>query len=506
MPRQVAILHGWSDTSKSFEPLVNFLDENGFDPVPVWLGDYISLDDDVRIEDVAKRMQQVVQDKISREGLAAPFDMIVHSTGGLVARQWLGDYYPDGQNCPVKRLVMLAPANFGSKLAAMGQSMLGRLIKGWNNWFHTGKEMLKELELASPYQWDLAQRDLFGPDPLHPGSSPYGGNGVWPFVIIGTHPYASGLRQAINENGSDGTVRAAAANLNARGVTIDFASNEESPLTTLWRSRYGDLVFPFAILPDRDHGSIIDPASQGYSSDAPTQGLLGKLILQALQCEGLNRYQAMSVPTQATLDPAFSWQSVIDASPSWADISEATASLSRDDAERGRLFGGQPPTADYFHQYMQVVVRVVDDHGSEVSDFYLEFFAPEAKQNAEAIYFQAKVLEDVHPYGDNKAYRCLFVDRSDLADPTNGYYSKITPATAAKVLAMSISAVFPGGNVSYFHSTARGASGHMIVHRLLENDQASRWLKRNCTHFVEIIIPRVPKDGVFTLTRLPQGR
>ena len=244
MPRQIAILHGWSDTSKSFEPLVTFLDENGFDPVPLWLGDYISLDDDVRVTDVAKRMQQVIQDQMSKDGLAAPFDMIVHSTGGLVARQWLGDYYPDGQNCPAKRLVMLAPANFGSKLAAMGQSMLGRVVKGWNNWFHTGKEMLKELELASPYQWDLAQHDLFGPEPLHPGSSPYGGNSVWPFVIVGTHPYASGLRQAINENGSDGTVRVAAANLNARGVTIDFASNEESPPVTPWTSAASCSPYP----------------------------------------------------------------------------------------------------------------------------------------------------------------------------------------------------------------------------------------------------------------------
>src|SRR5277367_6273204 len=117
MPPQVAILHGWSDTSKSFKPLVSCLDNHGFKPVPIWLGDYISLDDDVRIEDVAKRMQQVVQDKMATEG--------------LVAREWLAKHYPDGKNSPVKRLVMLAPANFGSKLAAKGQSMLGRVVKGW---------------------------------------------------------------------------------------------------------------------------------------------------------------------------------------------------------------------------------------------------------------------------------------------------------------------------------------------------------------------------------------
>jgi hypothetical protein len=37
---------------------------------------------------------------------------------------------------------MLAPANYGSKLASMGQSLIGRVLKGWDNWFHTGKEML----------------------------------------------------------------------------------------------------------------------------------------------------------------------------------------------------------------------------------------------------------------------------------------------------------------------------------------------------------------------------
>jgi hypothetical protein len=75
-----------------------------------------------------------------------------------------------------------------------------------------------------------------------------------------------------------------------------------------------------------------------------------------------------------------------------------------------------------------------------------------------------------------------------------------------KELAMSISAVPRGDNVSYFHNPARGASWHMIVHRLDETAPASRWLKRNCTHFVKIIIPRVPKDRVFTQSKLPQGR
>ena len=52
----------------------------------IWLGDYKSLDDDVRIEDVGKRMEAVLRQLIDEGPLVPPFDLIVHSTGGLVAR------------------------------------------------------------------------------------------------------------------------------------------------------------------------------------------------------------------------------------------------------------------------------------------------------------------------------------------------------------------------------------------------------------------------------------
>ena len=50
MPRQVVILHGWSDDSESFEPLAKFLKQNGYKTVPLFLGDYISLRDEVKID------------------------------------------------------------------------------------------------------------------------------------------------------------------------------------------------------------------------------------------------------------------------------------------------------------------------------------------------------------------------------------------------------------------------------------------------------------------------
>src|SRR4051794_8106953 len=126
MAAQVAIVHGWSDTSKSFYSLRDFLVGNGYQAAQIWLGDYVSMDDDVRVEDVGRRMEIVIREAIAANKLTVPFDLIVHSTGGLVAREWISRYYPDGTQCPARKVIMLAPANFGSRLASLGKSMIGR--------------------------------------------------------------------------------------------------------------------------------------------------------------------------------------------------------------------------------------------------------------------------------------------------------------------------------------------------------------------------------------------
>lgn len=458
MPSQVVIVHGWSDTSKSFDDLAGFLKKSGHVAVPLWLGDYISLEDDVRVPDVAKRMHAVLNAKLATKELTTPFDMIVHSTGSLVAREWLTTYY-DGvpESAPVKRLIMLAPANYGSKLASMGQSMLGRLVKGWKNWFHTGKEMLQALELGSPYLWELVERDIFVPLGASKASSIYSESAVWPFVITGTHPYPSKLRQIINEDGADGTVRVAAANLNARGLTLDFTKSNEEPVATPWDNRYPNL-FPLAVLRTRTHGSIIKPEDGDIDEETPEQRkLLGDLILEALNCKTHTEYQGITAK----------WHGIAEAAVGTAD--------------------------DRFHQYMQVNVFVVDDYGTPVDDYFLEFSGPDGDKSDDAIvYFHRNVLEHVHTNGEGGARRCLYVDRTDLVD---NFYGKIK--TRDKVLMMSLSVNPPGDNVRYFADLKTGAKGSYKLHG--EDAKQERWLRRNTTHFLKIVIPRYPVSKVFEI-------
>ncbi len=477
MPAQIAIIHGWSDTSKSFRDLRDFLVSRGYEVAQIWLGDYVSMDDDVRIEDVGKRMQSVLSAAIAAGDLTEPFDLIVHSTGGLVAREWVSRFYPDGRNCPARRIVMLAPANFGSRLASMGKSMIGRVAKGWNNWFQTGQQMLSGLELASPYQWNLARRDLLDADGNSQG--PYGEGRIWPFVITGSRPYSDGLRQIVNENGSDGTVRVAAANLNVSGLTIDFSEDAKTPGMRPWHWRAENASIPFAVLPDRDHGSIIRPhASTGPRGDGADA--LGRLILEALACRDDADYARIH--------------------RDWHALSEATAALGSDPAQLANAFEKDPPTVEQLHQYMQIVTFIRDDHGVPLDDYFLEFFAPGERGDRDAVFFHTEVLEHVHVNGDAPSRRCLFVDRTDLIER---YYPIIASPQNRKV-AISISAAAIGPNVRYFDKTKVGAEGSLVVHEANEAQRSGLGgarLNRNSTHLVEIIVPRQPLDKVFKLSR-----
>lgn len=465
----IAILHGWSDTHSSFTNLASFLNENGFQTVH--LADYLSMKDDVRIEDVAIRMQAVIEEMLTAGTLVAPFDLIVHSTGGLVAREWITRFYADGIGCPAKRVVMLAPANFGSPLASTGKSMLGRVLKGFDNWFEVGERVLDELELASAYQWDLACRDLLSPD--GPASGPYGPDKIMPFVIIGTRGYTDSIRRIVNKNGTDGTISCAAANLNVVGLTLDFSGPDEKPVPVAWSQRC-DVTIPFAILPDRNHATICDPLAAPALAGIPDQ--LGELILQALACASADGYAATAAQ--------------------WEQITDRTHSLRNDPATRATLVGTSD--TDSLHQYFQVVVAVVDNHGRPVPDYFIEFYCPETGargENDEMVIFHRQVLDDVHVNKLDASRRSFLIDRTDLFDK---YY-----ASQPKVhtLAASLSAADLGPNVRYFAQEKRGAKGEITIHA---RDPEKREglpgrLHHNRTHLVKIIIPRRPMPGVFKL-------
>lgn len=488
--RPVAILHGWSDDSDSFKPLARFLTDNGYQAVPIWLGDYISMEDDVAIEDVARRMEEVVLQMQADGTLPAAFDLIVHSTGGLVAREWLSTYHGDlAAPSSVRRLLMLAPANYGSRLARTGKTFLGRLFKGgFKNEFRTGRRMLDALELGSAYQWKLVGQDMLVPPELEDdGQRIFAHDRVLPFVIVGSRGYRDLPRSIVDEPGSDGTVRVAAANLNTYGVTIDLTQPgsegfaRESWIRP-WTQRFTERI-PLAVLPDRHHSSVVRPDQSDSGVELGVPESLGDLILEALRCADIAAYRNLG--------------------REWAALSTRTHALGESDAVDAA--GDNDPRSAHapdYHRYVQVNVKVEDDHGEDVLDYLLEFASnPTMAVDEASAYFLKNVLEHVAVNTRNAALRTLYLDYTDWM---GNYYAR----SASRRLMMRLSAAPLGRNVAYF-STPDGrdfAEGEQIaspdlllVHEDVPGSEP--WIQPDTTHFVKFIVPRLPAERVFGLKR-----
>ena len=222
----VVLVHGWSVTSLETyggfaQQLERQASANGLalQVRDVWLGEYISFRDEVRMPDLVRAFDRALEMAIGSElRRGAKFACITHSTGGPVVRSWWHKHYLFGRrrSCPMSHFIMLAPANFGSALAQLGKSALGRmgaLVKG----VQPGTGILNWLELGSAGAWALNEEWIRGDDPFCEGQT-------YPFVLTG-QTIDRRLYDHINtytgEMGSDGVVRMAAANLNASYVRIE---------------------------------------------------------------------------------------------------------------------------------------------------------------------------------------------------------------------------------------------------------------------------------------------
>lgn len=382
MPRPLVIIHGWSDTSKSFQDLEDVLSERlGIPPTVIRLVDYVSLVDDVTLADISEAMNAAWRDK-KLPRTTRSVDVIVHSTGGLVIREWQHRYFSveTGQQSPIHHLVMLAPANFGSPLAHKGRSFVGRVLKGWGQKpLQTGREILRSLELASPYQWGLAMKERFG------AADPYGPGKVLCTVMIGNRGY-SGIQAAANEPGSDGTVRVSSANMNVTYIQADYSKDPKAP--TYSRKEAENTAF--LVLDGENHSTIFSPKEMANA------GTLD-YIVRALQV------------TDAHFD---SWCAEL------AQASEATREAGEGDT--------------YTHGFQNTVFRVRDDHGAHIDDYFLEFYVDDKDKSWIEERFHRDAIRTVHTNRDDSAYRSVLVDTNVLFNSLDKPFEKLQISLSAQ--------------------------------------------------------------------------
>ena len=364
--KPLIILHGWSDQASSFEGLAQFFqNELDRDIHTIKLADWLSMNDEITYRDLAEAMQRE-WNRLKLPKTKGSADIVIHSTGALVVREWLTEFYQAGDN-PVDHILMLAPANFGSPLAHKGKAFYGRIIKGWRTGLQTGKILLNGLEVGSPYSWELAERDLLS------GKYWYGKHRIKATVLVGNEGY-DGVRAAANEDGSDGTVRISTANLNAVKMSIDLSKPGEKP-TELIRGMPAGHRIAFGILNGDDHGSIIMKRANTPKNSKAKQYFIRSLTVTADEWEP------------------------------WCDEL---------DEVRQQFENVSYRTNSDKHTFQNTVVRVIDDIGNPVEDYFIEFYQHDADRSWLGKIFHRDVLKKVHKPGVGANYRSMYIDVTEL--------------------------------------------------------------------------------------------
>lgn len=342
---KVLFVHGWSvtDTSTYGQLPEALAAQSGSVELElsiehVWLGRYVSFHDEVTMTDVVRAFDRALRDTIPEGEGIAEFSCITHSTGGPVVREWIERFYGANRlkECPLRHLVMLAPANHGSALAALGKRRVGRIHAWWNG-IEPGQRILDWLSLGSQEQHDLCAAFL--------GYEFLKGR-FYPFVLTGQgidHRFYDFINSYLAEEGSDGVVRVAGANLNygmVRFVEGDGLAVIEHRGQELEMGRLEDPLVrrpsetvAIGVLPDTSHSGTSKGIMGAVRSPRSSRAQVGE-ILECLAVTGSTTYRRRV--TQL------------------AELTEETQ-------DGGRLK----------HRFAMIVFSVVDDQGDPVTDYDL---------------------------------------------------------------------------------------------------------------------------------------
>lgn len=449
MATKLLILHGYSDGATSFTGLRDFFTANGYARDDIFLLNYSSMDDQSQFTDFADKLDEDYAKQFAGERI----DIACHSTGALVVRLWLDLHYrrqrDEGKSrpqSPVRHLLFFAPANFGSDLAEMGQSFLGKFRCTFFNsnrkagdFLESGKFILQGLEPASPFQWDLSSRDLHGESFFNPELGD--DNVCYPFVFAAGRGYGGLQARIIKDRkkpGTDGTVRICGTSLNTRKCVVDFCNREVNPIWVEER-KFEDMAC--AIFGEFNHGSIIE------LSDEFVQGP-GKWALRALEVDSSVKYRKVA-----------------------AEMAEFTR----------KNYDGDP--------YQQFFFNVRDDVGLPVSDFYIDFYAQLANGAVHeklTLEFDKSFEVEFYRHSADPSCRTLMLNLARLRE----YFKRLKAAKAR--LVFDVCAISPIKEVKYLPAFA------VVFDDTAASDEPT-FLYENTTTLVQIILNRVASDQVLHL-------
>jgi hypothetical protein len=459
----LVFVHGWSVTNTStYGQLPQQLQQQAaaaglaLTLADIWLSEYVSFDDAVTMPDLVRAFDHALRDL---HLLDASFACITHSTGGPVVREWLRaqrDKPATHSTIKLSHLVMLAPANFGSALAQLGKGLLGRL-KAWFGGVEPGQRILDWLELGSAESLSLNLDYIHSDDPVK--------RGQFLFVLTGDRPdrkLYDHLNSYTGEDGSDGVVRIAAANLNAHHAVLSPQANARGDTDTLTLNLNRSPRCAFKLIADAAHSGD-ERGIMASAAPATVQAILRCLQVRSVDdyeslCDAFERENAARDADKVELEPA----------------------------------GPFSPRVHIHDPRSLLIVRLTDEAGEPLTGAGFLFTAG---AQASPDLLPAGFLLDRQANSKQRTTISLFLDHSLLAgddrvaDPRNSRKT-LRPAVAShRPYGASVQPVDLGGLVH--HALARSAAG----------DDLFAMLGPHQTTVLDVVLPRKIHEGVFRLTQ-----
>jgi hypothetical protein len=284
----------------------------------------------------------------------------------------------------------------------------------------------------------------------------YGPGRVLATVLVGTSGY-SGISGAANQPGTDGTVRVATANLNATYFRFDFTHEAsppgiEPPAGRLLPPAAPNGLAAFARIPEENHSTI------AFKDDGPRNADTRRFIKRALQV------------TDADFE-AFAGELALYSDFARADVADWDT---------------------YRHSFQDTVVRVRDDFGKPVDDYFIEVFAKHddgRPDDAVTCRIQEEVMQRVHPNDLDASRRSLHLNETALRT-----------ILGERPLYVSLTAmpdIRKTGTVGYATLRYDDIGSIKLGPSLLD-----KFIQPDRTVLVDIVISRRQTDKVFRFSRL----
>ena len=457
------------------------------------LSRYVSLDDGVNLDDISRALQLALEADFPHL-LAADkgFNAIVHSTGALVVRNWIRLF--SAKPSPIRRLIYLAGANFGSGWAHIGKGQLAQWARYvFQHGADAGVRVLNALELGSDETLDLHHAFL------QEGSTMARSYEVREAVVIGSQPHVSWFELPIRyakEDGSDGVVRVSASNVNFHYLRLaaqkgahELGPDRIDDYLTDFRNRKPDLPSYYEIVEtsrpgdaNRPEVPLAIPYQASHIGDET--GVVGGAAPRA-QVLRLLKSVLMTAPGD--------WQTLV----------EQFADETRDTLQRVLKFDApkwwQKWISNSCKQYdghSQVIFRLRDQDGRPV-DHYDIFFNSVRSKRDRSLPFN-DLIEDKHVNTNNSNIFVLYLRTStyqgklgpsDVPDPLNNKWVLRVPQVNG--CSLEISALEPDTDrVRY-----------LPMRFVFTPDQLNSWLVPHRTIVFDVELLRLPQREVYLIVR-----